>query len=282
MKLRWWTCGRGQKNCSREMGTPVCSACEKPAAFTIQPPKGQSGFDFLKKQVGGVKLRERPILMSAPMVRALLEGRKTQTRRVVKPQPTNVDNYEPGMVNEAWQAGFVDVKCPYGKPGDRLWVRESFQPLLQDDVKWGDADYKTGEGYAINYVATDGAKEFFDCRNDEAFCDRVTPSIFMPRWASRITLEVTEVRVQRLQEISEEDAIAEGVGLNEVESYRRQVEVNGFALRGGAPARCAYAALWENINGAGSWDANPWVWAVSFSVDFHRASGPEQYEVPVG
>ena len=192
-------------------------------------------------------MKERPILFSAPMVRAILEGRKTQTRRVVKPQPFS--GWYPSQCTNGWgfchpqgEAPAKLFQCPYGVPGDRLWVRESFQPLLADGVKWPDADYETGEGYAINYVATGGVKEFYDCRNDEAFCSRVTPSIFMPRWASRITLEITEVRVERLQEISREDALAEGCGF-----------------------RFPPSVLWDSINGKTyPWAANPWVWAVSF------------------
>jgi len=161
-------------------------------------------------------MKERPIIFSGPMVRAILEGRKTQTRRVTSKAPL-LGFWQP-LSNGKWEwcadggfdQGVFTFDCPYGIPGDRLWVRESFQPLLADGVKWADSDYETGAGYAINYTATSPAKEYFDCRNDEAFCDKITPSIFMKRWASRITLEITDVRVQRVQEISEEDAIAEG------------------------------------------------------------------------
>lgn len=157
-------------------------------------------------------VKERPILFSGPMVRAILEGRKTQTRRVIKKHPLIDAGFTDEFIKHPGNASaFI---CPYGQPGDRLWVRESFQPLLAEGVKWEDADYSTGEGYAINYVTTSSVVEFYDCRNDKAFCDRVTPSIFMPRWASRITLEITDVRVQRLQEISEEDAKAEGLDDN--------------------------------------------------------------------
>lgn len=219
-------------------------------------------------------MKERPILFSAPMVRAILEGRKTQTRRIVKPEHEVPDAFAwvpekgnasyardgwwcarvPGPTDGHWVTGAAH--CPYGGPGDRLWVRESFQPLLADGVDWSDADYSTGEGYAINYVATNGVKEFYDCRNDKAFCARITPSIFMPRWASRITLQITDVRVERLHEITESDAEAEGalMGYDGPYSFHQ-----AFNFRGG------FMNLWQTIHGADSWKSNPWVWVVNFN-----------------
>ena len=143
--------------------------------------------------------KERPIIFSGPMIRAILEGRKTQTRRIVKPN-------------------CLSKLSPYGRTGDRLWVRET----------WG--HNPEGPGYVYR---SDGD---FDMKFHG---DRWRPSIHMPRWASRITLEVTGVRVERLQDINEEDALAEGV-------------------------EHAFRSLWESINGPGSWDANPWVWVVEF------------------
>jgi hypothetical protein len=224
-----------------------------------------------KEEGGGVSdIRVRPILFSAPMVRALLEGRKTQTRRAVKVRAKFA------APNEESKAT-AKVPCPYGKPGDRLWVRESFQPLLAEDVEWKDADYETGEGYAVNYVATGGVQEFYDFSRDESFSDRVTPSIFMPRWASRLTLEITEVRVQRLQEISTEDAMAEGIvqtwgdfGGNPpdwaLDSISAKFGAPGSHLYDNRSSIRNYEMLWNFINGAGSWDANPWVWALTFKV----------------
>jgi hypothetical protein len=213
-------------------------------------------------------VKTRPILMSAPMVRALLVGNKTQTRRVVKNPPIKDFSGHWNRYNGKGITGVYHSKesaceaiakhfCPYGVPGNRLWVRESFQPLLSEDVKWSDADYETGEGYAISYPATDGVKEFYDYSKDESISDRITPSIFMPRWASRIMLEITDVRVQRLQDISEDDAAAEGsaMGYDGHYSFHQR-----FNHRGG------YMALWNAINGAGAWDKNPWVWAVTFKV----------------
>lgn len=216
-------------------------------------------------------MKERPILFSASMVRAIIDGRKTQTRRVVKPQP-----YLDSMGNACWNglnfgqdadgtphfqqlasplpsSKTKRVHCPFGAPGDRLWVRENFQPLLADNVDWHDANYKTGEGYLASYPATDGVQEFYDMANDNAFCSRVTPSIHMPRWASRITLEVIGVRVERLQSISEADADAEGAD-------PILVPPDG----GSRPYTEGFRSLWDRINGAESWGANPWVWVVAF------------------
>lgn len=170
-------------------------------------------------------MKERPILFSGPMVRAILEGRKTQTRRVVKPQPAHIAG-----IGTVLNIDTITGKaCPYGKPGDRLWVRETWDGVRLD-----------GGGALVSYRA-DGDKPVTDD-------GRWHPSIHMPRWASRITLEVVSVRVERLQEISEEDAMAEGVAL--AENYRGPV--------------AHFASLWEQINGLGSWNANPWVWVVEF------------------
>jgi hypothetical protein len=207
-------------------------------------------------------MKECPILFSAPMVRALLAGTKTQTRRVIKDDlddeerlhvgmycPTVIDRHgyeQPGEeVFGAWTTdGDWAMKCPYGKPGDLLWVREAWHAPVNFD----------GVPPPIQYEAIgDGS--------DETGIEwgKGRPSIFMLRWASRILLEVTDVRVQRLQDISEEDAIAEGIGLNHGAA--------GVKLTGGdqLPVAIAmYRDLWESINGADSWAANPWVWAVSF------------------
>lgn len=167
-------------------------------------------------------MKERPILFSAPMVRAILAGAKTQTRRVVK----NSSGLHAGRV--AWDIG----RCPYGRPGDRLWVRESM--LFDPDQGW-------------RYSA-DGADVI-----DENYgkINQRCPSIHMPRCCCRILLEITDVRVERLQDISEADAIAEGVK-------------NSLHLPGGRFARENFAHLWWTIHGDGSWEANPLVWVVNF------------------
>ena len=195
-------------------------------------------------------MKERPILMSAPMVRALLAGTKSQTRLVVKPQPTHFSpTGVPRRVNPDGGASAV-IACPYGQPGDGLWVRESFaadkvagRPLLP--------------GQRIVYRAD------WDGLGDEDV--RWTLSIHMPRWASRITLEVTGVRVERLQDISDADAIAEGIEPAAAGYWR----LYGRAADGDMDRspRVAYRALWESINGPGSWNANPWVWCVEFKKE---------------
>lgn len=199
-----------------------------------------------------VILKERPILFSGPMVRAILQGKKTQTRRIIKPQPR--------WDGDLWWLGdkyFLSVEAmkdhlfhnvygtkgtPYGSlyefGGDRLWVRET----------WGlhDTEPKDGpDGAHVYFRATDGDRH-------ELRYQLWRPSIFMPRWASRITLEIDDVRAERLQEITEEDAIAEG------------------AQCAGVPAsltnRGAFAKLWDTLNASRGfgWNQNPWVWVIEF------------------
>jgi hypothetical protein len=198
--------------------------------------------------------KDRPILFSAPMVQALLAGAKTQTRRIIKPQPIDIKIGQ-SIVPSACG------KCLYGQPGDRLWVREAF-------AFYG---MEASTLPPVFYRADDDTKPGWATPPDI----RWRPSIHMPRWASRITLEITEVRVQRLQEISEEDAKAEGVG--------QAFLTKGLYWQGGtalidqrnptfnpsvaiAGSRAAFAMLWESIHGPGAWKANPWVWALSFRV----------------
>lgn len=185
--------------------------------------------------------KERPILFSGAMVRALLDGTKTQTRRVVKP----VRGYEhndvcrPDMAAESWDVWWhgthetvgVMQTCPYGLPGERLWVREAVAEISCRLTYRADTD--------------DGA---------HCVVKRWTPSNHMPRWASRILLEITSVRVERLQDIGTEEIQAEGV-----------VTADADIMERGCRARVIdFTNLWESINGAGSWDANPWVWVVEF------------------
>jgi hypothetical protein len=210
------------------------------------------------------QVREGPILFRGPMVRAVLReiDPKTQTRRVVKAELEHQCLHPPRFFDtgDGWACEHcghgLGTMCPYGVPGDRLWVRENFQPLYDDDTDWRRVDYKTGKGYRVSYPATDGIVEFHDEQNDDSFCDRVTPSIHMPRWASRSTLEITEVRVQRLREISEEDAIAEGIeGVDVVINGRSQ----GWTWRdyeSGCNDPCewfsspinSFRTLWDSIN----------------------------------
>jgi hypothetical protein len=225
--------------------------------------------------------RERPILFSGPMVRALLDGRKTQTRRAVRGAPVHVlpfigrDDRPTGEFGLCLTYDRVidrHILCPYGQPGDRLWVREAwvhYQTVNHRRRPDGGSFAEASDGLA-GYRA-DGHDTTEDFRNHirlmsgvdleaiEINGDRWRPSIHMPRWASRITLEVTEVRVQRLNDIDDSDAMAEGIGLARGVGWCIDGEEDSFTT-----ARLAYRALWERINGPASWDANPWVWAVSF------------------
>jgi hypothetical protein len=199
-----------------------------------------------------IQPKERGILFSAPMVRALLDGSKTQTRRVAKPRRNPslldgswTDNYVLNPGNRDW----LMLDNPYGQPGDRLWVRETHRPIFGQTCGLIGVDYQADP------------REKWERLGDAPDCLiklKWTPSIHMRREYSRILLEVVSVRVERLQDISDQDAIAEGIGLN--------------ALAIGAPLTGTdktipygmYRSLWEDINGAGSWDANPWVWVVEF------------------
>ena len=201
-------------------------------------------------------MKERPILFSGPMVRAILEGRKTMTRRVVKLRHgadvvvTNGQVWKPARVD---YAGYVD--CPYGQPGDRLWVRESWRTVKEaDDIAPRDLNAAHRYWYEADAPHQIG---FGKCR----------PSIHMPRIASRILLEITAVRVERLHDITEADAQAEGVERVVVGSgWRRYCDPDSEEV--GVPpcgdARRSFRSLWKHINGAESWNANPWVWVVEF------------------
>lgn len=219
-------------------------------------------------------MSERPILFSAPMIRAILAGTKSQTRRVAPISDLSINQF--GVDLLTWSVRFskpvrgvvashsggnfsrLDARriiaaqfCPYGQPGDRLWVREAFaivprtayrcsegvQQILRPDDDHDAAIYREG------WVRSNGGF-------------RWRPSIHMPRWASRITLEITEVRVERLGEISEGDAYDEGAQAWAAETVRDGNKYPNVVS--------AFRALWESINGAGSWDANPYVWVVSF------------------
>lgn len=219
-------------------------------------------------------MAERPMLMSAPMVRALLAGTKTQTRRVVKPPrnrsafvlldhgngwwPYQSDDGESELCDDGMEHPYT---CPYGRPGDRLYVREAFSgPHCMDatDECAAVRPSKWGKSSSIWYWA-DGNPTHGDWTQPR-------PSIHMPRWASRILLEVTAVRVERLQEISEADAKAEGAEclFSPTCSAADRELLDIPLMEDASPFRNGYALLWESINGAGSWKANPWVWVVEF------------------
>lgn len=202
-------------------------------------------------------MKERPILMSAPMVRAILEGRKTQTRRILKHQPPDdsyrlyrnvcatdrkIANKTHWLKEGAIPGSVADGKQPYFtrpfQPGMRLWVKEAISKPFHLDAE---------------------AKKFTGFYKESDPDRRVTwvSPIFMPRWASRITLEITEVRVERLKGISEADAKAEGC-------QPLTLADGGWVPLSGTDWIGGYRRLWQEINGPGSWDLNPWVFAVSF------------------
>lgn len=203
------------------------------------------------------KPRERPILFNDQMVRAILEGRKTVTRRVVKPQPDFLGSMvDPNTPFKTLDAGLhARITCPYGEPGDRLWVREAWAADAQVDAI---APSDLSQGEPIWYPADLSVRQTGCSMISKG---RVRPSIHMPRWASRILLEITAVRVKRLQDISEEQALAEGVRGEPCDHARQACADIGCW---GDTAKGAFGFLWESLNGEGSWAANPWVWVVEF------------------
>lgn len=252
-----------------------------------------------------MEVKERPILFGGAMVNAILEGRKTQTRRVIK----NFPEYERGVEapqkargiaprhsapyfdcyrnekktesnprgdSEHWcwwdeydRMGNGWLKCPYGKPGDRLWVREKFLVEVPGDYRYDAEGIPPGEYPAhlqkesiVHYAATNTLKTLGAWK----------PSIHMPRWASRITLEIVSVRVERIQEISSWGAEMEGVAHTEFwtpkEMDCRPFEEkwwDDFHFWSHYP-QIVFKRLWESIHGSDSWEANPWVWVVEFKV----------------
>lgn len=216
-------------------------------------------------------MADRPILFSAPMIRALLEGRKTQTRRIIKPQPHQdmalIGLYAPGLTAVfGYDTPDADhkIKLRY-VPGDRLWVKEAFRAQhhfddmspreimaeFQDET--GDPSFPTF--YEANQQCDGASIEMWQ----QSPPGRLRASMHMPRCASRLTLTVTDVRVQRLQEISEADAIAEGCPgkLGPNPDFPDEWDPSPVE---------EYRDLWDSINGAGAWDQNPWVAAYTFTV----------------
>lgn len=243
-------------------------------------------------------MKERPILMSTPMVRATLDGSKSITRRIMKPQikcmhytfaeaewrnePTKwvIDQiYGDGT---EWFCSLCGngvtmtrngIRCPYGKVGDILWVRETFAP-------WDDNNHYAykADGFIERYGAweRDTPKKFHDVERIEKW----KPGIFMPRSACRIFLEITAIRVERLQDISEEDAEAEGIEFMNTQVGRMYKDYVADPSGYGDPKHDfpsvgwpieSFKTLWESINGPGSWEINPWVWVIEFKkVDHGR------------
>ncbi len=209
--------------------------------------------------------KERPILFSTPMVQAILEGRKTMTRRVVK--KLALEWLGPDMFTPEFVADSENKLCPYGIPGDIIWVRETH--------------FKNGDEYI--YLA-DGTccEQFEQCECSEVGKPKWKPSIHMPKEAARLWLETTDIRVERLHDITDADIIAEGVQYpvnNGAPVFKLGVENSaadfmpkGFMTKDATPITehdllfAHWAELWCSINGRESWDANPWLWVISFNV----------------
>ncbi len=204
-------------------------------------------------------MTERPIPFSAEMARAILKRRKTQTRRLMKnPPPDERATGSCWFDDEGgawvWLKGLPEGhahgvplgQCRYGKPGDTLWVREAWRAWSQYD-DWPPS--RLPPGVDVQYIADAGAP----------WSSRYRSPRYMPRWASRITLRITDIRVERLQDITQKDAIAEGApeSHSDIDRISRRFGYQDFS-------RSWFAQTWENINGPGAWEANPWVWAISF------------------
>ena len=202
-------------------------------------------------------MKEHPILFNGEMVRAILDGRKTQTRRVIKPQPAWIEQVGDGevilykrRVDESELNEKDEIFCPYGQPGNHLWVRETWAKNI--------AGCPDGISYRADHIDPHG--------DGPANPMKWTPSIHMPRWASRITLEVVSVRVELVNEISEEDAEAEGIEWQANEYGVYQWKIPGDKDGWFDYVEDAFSWIWDSINakrGYG-WDANPFVWVISF------------------
>ncbi len=252
-------------------------------------------------------MKERPILFSAPMVRAILDDRKTQTRRIVKYPSTGafvcVQGYWTSQTADEWwplisvdgestldqDGNETPMRCPHGKIGDCLWVRESFYQFGHWEAVPG---VKTKTGRMKWKFVPDTLSIVFDAdalggseirkgrhhKDPETRAWHKRLGRFMPRWASRILLEITDVRVQRLQDISDEDARAEGVERIS-DAPACLTPWKNYRLKPGAPfamnhsiAAASFMSLWDSINGLDAYKANPWVWAISFKRVEERAS----------
>lgn len=226
-------------------------------------------------------MKERGMIFNGEMARAILDGRKTQTRRIMKIQPSdgfhpthngydldlNAHWYTPGVVdkNGYLQPAKKDVfgvadenegyTCPFGAVGDRIWVREAFGPLVSEELLEEYRAYpeKFENPEYCEYAADGGPRPEY-CDLDDNLRHGWRPSIHMPRWASRLTLEITSVRVERLRDLSEDDAKSEGI-----------TPPSGGVLPGWE-YRINFRELWMSIYGSDNWEANPWVWVIEFKV----------------
>jgi len=237
-------------------------------------------------------MSEKPILFSAEMVRAILEGRKTQTRLVIKPQPKVVHalcndySIETNCIFE--NSNDWRIHCPYGRPGDRLWVRETHYRFGH----WVKNGYTPAGRQRYKFVPDSDDVLYFDNepiiekrrgKNIHGWYKR--PSIFMPQWASRINLLVKDIRVERVQDISDDDAFAEGIDYRKCKSYCTPEDLQNN-LRNGhlcwtnhVDYRSGFCLLWDSINAKRgySWESNPWVWVVEFE-EYIRKKLDKQFQ----
>ena len=232
----------------------------------------------------GFPMTDRPILFSAPMVRAILEGRKTQTRRIAKPMKGGFVCTGKYVMKGQESDPFAAYESPtetrkparrdiYGSPGDHLWVKETFfawgrwearfsPKKARDEWHFIDMTLECGEAYLYASDGVSDTRTFVKRRSDVAPMFWKRPAIFMPRHASRLLLEVTGIRVEQLQDIDENGAMAEGVVCARVGNLFTFAVPGTDIERLSGPA--AFMRLWASINGMESWDANPWVWVVEF------------------
>lgn len=245
-------------------------------------------------------MNERPIHFMDPMIRALLYQQKTQTRRLIKPQPDDPGTFGLSPIwghgvkdgnftihaatNESGQRADRYIRCPYGATGDRLWVREAWAHVPASAYNLAHVPHRF---HPDNSDPRSGSVAVYRTGWSRCKPGRWKPATYMPRWASRITLEITDVRVECVQEISETDALAEGAiwwvqdeKLGPISSDNREDLWCRYAKRrtdpdsGVATHRAAFAMLWDHIQGADFWDtpaeaptgwvANPWCWAITF------------------
>lgn len=235
-------------------------------------------------------MKEHPIIFTTESVKAILEGRKTQTRRTAglefinrRPEIWVLGGLHDGIALFDIKAeldrsldpslpihNLQRIKCPYGQAGDRLWVRETWST----EIRYNHLKPSEIPNTAKIFYWADGFNSFGLPIEEECFMNKRSP-LFMPRWASRITLEITDIRVERLQEITEEDAKAEGTQLFHVGRFEPYIPVwsvwsmNGYpsSLIGDTP-RDAFRFFWDSLNakrGYG-WETNPWVWVISFAT----------------
>ena len=206
-------------------------------------------------------MKSHPIIMVAPSVRAILEGRKTQTRRVIKPQPGYVRSVclKTGDINyhtkEKPYGIMKHTKNPHGQVGDQLWVRETLLYFIEDDTHYTELQYRADKKQVDNDIPSGWEYGGKWIQEDYFTSHQVIPSIFMPRWASRIMLEITKIRVKRVQDISEEDACREGIHCSFENSPHEKCDLIE-----------KFKALWDSLNakrGYG-WESNPFVWVIEF------------------